>query len=232
MVTFKLLGFPVQVHLSFALILLFVFDSGLPVQAIILWAGAVFLSVLIHELGHAVTARATGAEVGGITIYALGGLTTWRAAGTRIGAFQRFIISAAGSGVEIVAGLVLYQLAGTGAFGEVTKSIVRTPFDIPFWSAGYAGQFGPFLIGAFIWVSVFWGLVNWLPIGGLDGSHMLSEIMVKINPRNGAMHTKVIGLIVAAGAGYILYERGFTLAPLIFLWFAMSDLMGLLNARR
>jgi len=184
MLTCDLFRFPVQVHWSFAIVLVFVLDSELPVPAIVLWAAAVFLSILIHELGHAFTARRYGGRVESVMIYAMGGLTTCRHGFGGIDLKQRVLISAAGSALEILVGLIVFAMAKQGVIGDTASWIMRTPAQIDFWSAGYWAEYVAFFAGAFVWVSVFWGLINWIPVAGFDGFHMLREFMV--NPETGS----------------------------------------------
>lgn len=224
MLTFNLLRFPVQVHWSFTVVLVFVLDSELPLPAIVLWASAVFVSILIHELGHAFAARRQGCHVESVMIYAMGGLTTWRPGFGGTSRAQRVLISAAGSGLEILVGLTVFALANEGMLGDYADRIMRTPVQINFWQAGYAEQYVAFFAGAFVWVSIFWGLINWLPVSGFDGSHMLRELMVKIDPESGVMHTKIIGMVFAVLVAVILYQQGFRFAPFLFIWFAIRDL--------
>ena len=58
---FQLFGIPVRVHPLFWLIAVLLGISGDPQPAeILLWVVAVFVSILVHELGHALTMRAFG----------------------------------------------------------------------------------------------------------------------------------------------------------------------------
>ena len=60
---FPFFGVPVSIHLSFGLVVLFGLGSyrGWDLAA---WTGAVFVAVLLHESGHAFTAKRFGAALG------------------------------------------------------------------------------------------------------------------------------------------------------------------------
>ena len=72
---FSLGSIPVVIEPSFWIItLLFAAQGGTDVVKIALWTAIVFFSVLIHELGHALMAKAFGAGAA-IRLYSFGGLT-------------------------------------------------------------------------------------------------------------------------------------------------------------
>src|SRR5689334_3500121 len=68
----SLLGFPVEINLSFLLLLALVFVAFGGAMGVFVVALA-FASVLIHELGHAVVARRLGVHVAGIELSFFGG---------------------------------------------------------------------------------------------------------------------------------------------------------------
>ena len=68
---FTLAGFPVQIHWSFFLVAaLLGFSRDLYV--LLVWMGVVFVSVLLHEMGHALVGRRFGMHPE-IFLYAMGG---------------------------------------------------------------------------------------------------------------------------------------------------------------
>lgn len=108
-----ILGFPVEVNLSFLLLLGFVFLAygGFVGVALIL---LVFGSVLLHELGHAVAARSLGVHVSGIELSLLGGAA--KMVDIPRTPSSELLIAAAGPAVSVIlGGLGL----GLGAFTGV-----------------------------------------------------------------------------------------------------------------
>lgn len=226
MLSFTLFGFPVRVHATFLILLLFILDSGLSGAAIALWTLAIFVSVVLHELGHAAAVRRFHGYVDGITIYALGGVTVWAELDRPIRGWRRFLVAAAGSGVGLFAGLGLYLFVEVGGLGEMGTRIVRSPWNVALVAADQLGEYLIFFVGAFIWVSVVWGLVNWLPIGGLDGSKMLREVLIKVFGPSGDLQARIIGVVVALAAAWWFWNLGSTIAPLVFIMFAVADVIG------
>lgn len=182
---FSLFGVPVSIHWSF----LFVAVFGLGVYSgweIAAWTGAVLVAVLLHESGHAFTARAFGASPVSITLFALGGFTSW-AAPKSLGPGRRFIVSAAGSAVGIAAGLGVIGLSRSGALDGIPDLALV-------------------FLQSFVWAGLVWGILNWIPILPLDGGHMLQHALEMASPTKAAPIARwisvVTGIVVVATAFY------------------------------
>jgi stage IV sporulation protein FB len=226
MLRFRLFGFRVHVSPTFLILGLFLLDETLGLEGVVAFVAAAFVSIIVHELGHAFAVRGAGGEVYQITLHALGGATTWTDPRGRITWGRRIGIAAAGAGLGFVVAGLVFALVRLGFFGETTRLLIPTPFRVFLGNAAVEGLWGVFFLGAFIWVTMAWGLINWLPIGGLDGWHILSELMEKWLPRNGRMAAGVIGVLVAAGVGWFLFQRGLRFAPIILLLFSLQALAG------
>jgi Zn-dependent protease len=204
---FPLFSVPVSVHWSFLLVAVFGLGvySGWEIAA---WTAAVFVAVLLHESGHAFTARAFGASPVSITLFALGGFTSW-AAPRSIGPGRRFIISAAGSAVGIAAGLGVIALSRSGAFDGLP--------DLAF-----------VFLRSFVWAGLVWGILNWIPILPLDGGHMLQHALEIITPTKAAPIARVVSVVtgvVVAGAAFYYGET------FLAIFVAMITFMGLREGR-
>ena len=125
--------------------------------------------------------------------------------------------------MEVAFALGVFGLVKAGVFGEITALIVESPFTVYLGDSLFLEHWLSFFLGTFIWISVVWGLLNWLPIGGLDGSHMLASVLEKVLPGRGRFHAALIGLIVAIAAAWWFYDRGYRFAPIIFLLFAFQE---------
>lgn len=170
---------PVTVRGSFLLIAAFIGFAGAgDVTETVAWIVIVFVSILVHELGHALTARMFGSDVA-IELNGLGGLTRWAAPEGELTPGRRALIAAAGSATGLLFGGVVWLLAR---------------------------EFGPyrplvgFILESIIYVNVFWGLLNWLPIRPLDGGHLLESLLEKIAPARADNIARVVFTVTAAGA--------------------------------
>jgi membrane-associated protease RseP (regulator of RpoE activity) len=224
MLRLRLLGFPVDLHASFLLLGVFVLDEGLGAIGIGLWILAAALSVLVHELGHALTARHAGGSVRGITLYGLGGLTVWTDEAKAVGWGRRIWIAAAGAGLGFVVAGILFALVRVGVFGQAAQLVIESPYIVYLGTAADRGLWGTFFLGSFVWATFFWGILNWLPVGGFDGWHMLAEVMNRWFPRAGLKAAAVIGVVVAAGFGWWAFMQGYTFAPILIVFFSLSTL--------
>jgi stage IV sporulation protein FB len=151
---FQLLNFPIKVHFSFFLIaiLLGLGLNSLPLIAI--WVAIVFVSILLHELGHAITSEYYG-RAPHIELYSMGGLTI----STRYSLLsypKEILISFSGPLAGFLLGGILFliqQFAG--------------PFDNFYLN---------FIIGQLLWVNIGWGIINLIPILPLDGGSIVRNL--------------------------------------------------------
>ena len=225
MLRFRAFGFPIQIHVSFLLLLVLFLDSGFSAIAMGLWTVAILISVVLHELGHAAAVRRLGGHVDRITIYALGGATLWRDREPGLPHWKHFVIAAAGSGVGLFAGMGIYLFVRMGGMGETARLVVQSPWNVHLLPADIYGDYPVFFVGAFVWVSVVWGLFNWIPIGGLDGSKMLRAVLLKVLGPSGDLHSRIIGMVVGGAAALWLWQRGARLGAMLVVVFAASDLL-------
>ncbi len=182
---FKLFGMPVTVRPSFLLIAALIGLGGAPeVSRTVAWVAIAFFSILIHELGHAVTARRYGAPVA-IELNGLGGLTRWALPPDEVTPGRRALIAAAGSAVGVLFGGMVWLVGSqTGPHVGLTAFVLRN----------------------LVFVNLFWGLLNWLPIRPLDGGHLLESLLAKIAPDRADGIAKVVFAITAGvAAGLALY---------------------------
>lgn len=126
------------------------------------WAVAVvaallfFVSLLAHEMGHALLARAMGIEIEGITLWLFGGVARFRADAAGAGAELR--IAAVGPGVSL--GLaVVFLLLGSALGAAGAPALVVA-------GAGWLGV-----------VNAVLGIFNLLPAFPLDGGRVLRAVL-------------------------------------------------------
>lgn len=206
-IKFSMAGIPVAVRPSFWLVAVLL-GLGLPGPWLMAtWVAIVFVSVLAHELGHALLARRFGAEVS-ITLTTLGGFTRWSMPEVGMSPGRRAVVAAAGSAVGIIVGLAVWgSFAVTGPWGRTTASVVLLV----------------------VWVNLGWGIINWLPIRPLDGGHMVLAFLDIVAPRKADRIASVVFVVTSVAAvGAALYFRFFFAAALagFMAWIELSRHLG------
>jgi len=158
MLRFSLFGFPILIHWMFWLntaLMGGALNASSPGQlrGLLAWMTAVLLSLLIHELGHALTMRHFGDRRASIILYAFGGLAQGSRHLTRR---EDVMITSAGPGLQILAGLAVGW----------TITLWRPP---SLWLHQ--------MLDSFSVVSLFWALLNLVPILPLDGGRLLAAFL-------------------------------------------------------
>ena len=104
----QLFGIPVYIHWSFWLLFLVVAYLGktLPIIALSsVYVLSLFVCVVLHEFGHALSARYYGVSTRDITILPIGGVARLDRMPEK--PFQEFIVAIAGPAVNVVIALIL-----------------------------------------------------------------------------------------------------------------------------
>ncbi len=79
-------------------------------------------------------------------------------------------------------------------------------------------------VAVFIWVSIVWGIFNWVPIRGLDGHHMLARILdATLPPKPSAVTLRVISIVVGLGVAVWAWITGQRFVALFVLLLTFSD---------
>lgn len=154
-VNFTFAGFPVRISPFFWVIAAFIgwVDHNLGLTAARI--GCVALSILVHELGHAWSARAFGAHGGRIVLHGLGGYATHQG---RLGKWQNIAMIAAGPGAG-------FLLAGAAFLS----------WRIP--GARLPGEIGANVTYFLIWINLVWSIFNLIPIYPMDGGQISMNLL-------------------------------------------------------
>ena len=200
---FSIVGFPVRVHPLFWLIALLLGASGDPL-AIPIWIFVLFLSILIHELGHAFAFRRYGMD-SHIVLHFAGGLTIPEAAPWGTGwanvapsPRQQIVVSLAGPFAGFLfAGLVVAGVVFSG--GTVLTTMLFGFLPLPLTPIlPFGGRILGVFVALLLWVNIFWGLINLLPVYPLDGGQVARNVLIQYDPLDGARKSLWVSVVTGA----------------------------------
>lgn len=176
---FSFLGVPVRVHPWFWLVsaLLSWGWAEFGIQYVLISIVCVFVSILIHEMGHVMVGRLFGSD-GHIVLYSFGGLAI--GSNQLPGRWQRVAVSLAGPAAQLVLLYLPIKLA-------VSLDLIEAP-SMPVRVA----------IGAMLFINLVWALVNLLPVWPLDGGQATREILTGVNRQQGVRWALVLSLVTSA----------------------------------
>ncbi len=184
----KMWGIPLRVHASAVFLLALVLFSGaggaggLATSAV--FGGVIVVSILVHELGHAVVARSLGLGPVSIVLHGFGGLTAFS---KRPGHGQGVLVGLAGPLAGMALGLLALLLDPGPAHGMLVSNAV----------------------GWLILVNIFWSLFNLLPMYPLDGGQVLWHVLAMSLPAVVARTwVRRVSLVFAAAVGIASLAAG------------------------
>jgi len=174
---------------------------------LMIWVAVTFASILVHELGHALAFRYFGIRCE-IVLYQMGGLAIpgagllWGRNGRRTQLSQRdqIIISTAGPAFQLIlaalvgiaavfCGIYVYEFKWVSDYFQLKVSSPRNPLL-------YASVH--FMVRSSIW----WALINLLPIYPLDGGQIAQHVIGMIRGTNGLMEAHTVSTVVGVVIAY------------------------------
>ncbi len=180
MLKFRLAGIPIAVQPWFWALAVFLGFGFTELGAsLAVWVAVVFVSVLVHELGHAFTLRAFGYRPA-VLLHMVGGLTSWRPE-EELPPARRVASTLAGPAVGFALAATAWALRtqlGVGARGGLA-------WDGLTW---------------LLVVNVVWGVFNLVPIRGLDGGQAVGGFLELLFPEKGRMIAEGVYVVTGVAA--------------------------------
>jgi Zn-dependent protease len=192
-INLKLLGIPIRISPFFWIVTLALgWGDGEP-QGILTWVGCVTFSIIVHEMGHALTNRFFGRNPA-IVLHGMGGLCF--SEGGYLAPWKRILVLFNGP----MAGFLIYGLI----LAITSQTEVRSSLWIE-------------ILNNLIFINFFWGIVNLIPIWPLDGGQIMGVILQKISLRRGQELTHGFSLVVASLGAIYLYQSTQDIYPTFLL---------------
>jgi Zn-dependent protease len=199
----KIFGIPIKIDPSFLIVCAILAYPRLSQPDLLVeWLIVIFVSIIIHELGHALMVRLFGMTPQ-IMLYSMGGLTSWQD-DRGVSPPKHIAISLAG------------PFAGFLFGGIVILSKIMMP-DL------FADRIGRSALQDLLWVNFGWGLFNLLPIVPLDGGHVVQSIEEWVRKKPGGVIARVVSLVAAGGVGLWALSIGWTWVMILMVMFAWNN---------
>lgn len=205
---FSLGGIPVTVEPAFFVIIAILgIDPNNPEPLFIAtWVGIVFVSILLHELGHAVAFRLFGVRPS-ITLHGFGGLTAGEG---QLSPGRHIIVSLAGP-------LSALFLLGIPAWWLESSALVT-------------GADARQVLSQVVWVNVGFSLLNLAPILPLDGGAVMLSILDVGTHGRGRRPAEIVSVVFATLLAVVGLATGYVFVALLAAMFAGINITSL--ARR
>lgn len=206
---FNALGIPVFVTGSSVLLLVFLglAQYGLQLSPrvlllAVLFAAMAFVSVLVHELGHALVGRKLGRPARQIVFTGMGGRCDFD---RRMTPWHNVLVSLAGP----AAGLAL------GALALAVQVVL--PEGVP-----YALHIA---VSDLVWINFAWSLFNLLPIFPMDGGQVLAGgLQMRLRPATAWRITQVVSIGLAVALAGLAFTTGQRWLAAVLLFIVMENL--------
>ena len=207
---FRLFGIPIRVHPLFWLISALV--TWIPNRPELVLVGILcfFLTVLVHELGHALVFRRYGFR-SEIVLYMLGGYAT----GSRLSTWRSVFVSAAGP----VAGFMLAAVAIVSRVALAPGILDNNP-TLDFALVN--------LVLFNIWLGVF----NLIPCVPLDGGQIMQALVHRYSPHRAVIKVHWISILSSGAIALWGAQNGQQFLMIFFGLFCVQHIMALNQQKR
>jgi stage IV sporulation protein FB len=203
---------PIRVHPSFWIAGAALSWNPDHLDYVFIWVMCLFVSILVHELGHALMAEAFRWE-SEVVLYWGGGLALSQRYHNRT-PWREIAVSLAG------------PFAGFGLFA-------LTLLVEPLLQNQMHDRRVSMVIGSLIYINLYWGLVNLLPVLPLDGGQVCRSFLTWCRLRDPDRATATIGVVVAGlAAAFFFTQSRNNFAGIMFAMFCMQNIGFLQSDRR
>ncbi len=214
---FRWLGIPIRVAPWFWLVVALLGWNLTPTgepdgRYLLLWMGAAFVSILVHELGHALAMRFYGIS-SYVVLYQFGGLAVPERYASYGGSsrggedpFRELVITAAGPAAQLTLALAIAAAVYVSPYG--LPSVPYLEYVLPL-SQGqpFASPFVTLGLFYLLLASVFWALLNLLPVYPLDGGQIVRNFLVLVQGSAGIRNSLIVSMVAGGAVAWYALSR-------------------------
>ena len=196
---------PIRVHPSFWIASILLGWQPDHPDLVFLWVLCVFVSILVHELGHALVAEALGWP-SEIVLYLGGGLAISQRSARRT-PWREIAVALAG------------PFAGFGLFGLTVA--------VQWFLNQNRLLLHPYRYEVFfnlVWINLYWGLVNLLPVLPLDGGQVCRSLLELGRVRDPQRLTCQIGIPISGAMAAYFFSVEANFAGMMFALLCLQNI--------
>jgi Zn-dependent protease len=212
---FTVLGVPVRLSAWFWLGTL-LFGSGLFTEGldgmssgikVLLWVTVCFISILLHELGHAMAFRRFRIP-SRIVLHAFGGLAIpdtysnpWQISTARVHPQHQLIISAAGPLVQLLLASTIIALLHVAGYNFWVPDFLDRVLHVSSNTKTLSLE-SRFFFFTLMLVNIYWPLLNLIPVYPLDGGQIARSLFLINNVPDAIRNSLMLSMIVGGAMAF------------------------------
>lgn len=177
----------------------------------ILWVGVVFVSILVHELGHALATRWFGAW-SQIVLFHFGGYATIEGRLPSAGRMV-FVVFAGPLAGLCLGAIAIFATLAAAFFGFGAQLLDLLP-----------DRLMSTFLSQWVFVNIGWSILNLMPLYPLDGGQLLFYTLTWRRFRDPLRIARIVSVVTAVLLVATLYKWGFSVLTLV-----MFGAIGLAN---
>jgi Zn-dependent protease len=191
----------------------------------VIWVLGVFVSILVHELGHAFAFRYFGVDAD-VVLYHFGGLAIPRSSlgfgrQMRLSSKEHIVVSAAGPLAQIALAVTVGAIFRAGGFLVVNPiPFIQRPILID----GNVPSTALIILQlALVLSSIWWALINLLPVYPLDGGQIARDVLLLKNYQTGIRQSLILSMITGGAVALWAFSERQSMLGVMFAMLAFSS---------
>jgi stage IV sporulation protein FB len=191
----------------------------------VIWVLGVFLSILVHEFGHAFAFRYFGIDAD-VVLYYFGGLAIPRDSlgfgrQMQLSSKEHIVVSAAGPAAQIALAVMVGAIFWVGGY------VVFDPLPfikLPFLQEGEWPSTALMILQlALVLSSIWWALINLLPVYPLDGGQIARDVLLLVNYQTGIRQSLILSVVTGGAMAIWAFTQQQAFLGMMFAILAFSS---------